>query len=455
MGLQVATGGHDALDLAVQRRLLLPQLEQLLRVAHRYLLLQRYLLLNLLLVALLLPEGLLGYRLGSLELLRQFELVAQLDLVGLELGLLVLQPLLLLQQFLTLDVDRVALVGPLSREGGQLVLQDLDLGAQVGYHLELQLLVLVLLLTYVPVAQHVARLLRLVQLLLVLQLPLLLVQQLVVARYPVQHLPQLLPDLQNVLVPLGYHLRHVLPLLEQLVSLIVLLLELLRRLVQLNLGSLGRGNLLLQLPLLATHLHRQLLYLQVELAYLGVVLLAIFLEGHVVLLLLLAGNRPLLQLLLVPVELQLDLLHLLVDSEDAHLDVVEPLLVVDDDLVELLDLALQPAALPLSHLPHVVLSLGLLVLGIDQRLGVQQLLVHVLEVLLQNLLALEILSVLLVHLLYVPLLLTDLHTHKFTSSNSFLFSSLPNYGNSSSSYDSTCTCYSGSATCSGSTSSSF
>jgi hypothetical protein len=445
MGLQVATGGHDALDLAVQRRLLLPQLEQLLRVAHRYLLLQRYLLLNLLLVALLLPEGLLGYRLGSLELLRQFELVAQLDLVGLELGLLVLQPLLLLQQFLTLDVDRVALVGPLSREGGQLVLQDLDLGAQVGYHLELQLLVLVLLLTYVPVAQHVARLLRLVQLLLVLQLPLLLVQQLVVARYPVQHLPQLLPDLQNVLVPLGYHLRHVLPLLEQLVSLIVLLLELLRRLVQLNLGSLGRGNLLLQLPLLATHLHRQLLYLQVELAYLGVVLLAIFLEGHVVLLLLLAGNRPLLQLLLVPVELQLDLLHLLVDSEDAHLDVVEPLLVVDDDLVELLDLALQPAALPLSHL----------VLGIDQRLGVQQLLVHVLEVLLQNLLALEILSVLLVHLLYVPLLLTDLHTHKFTSSNSFLFSSLPNYGNSSSSYDSTCTCYSGSATCSGSTSSSF
>ena len=81
-----------------------------------------------------------------------------------------------------------------------------------------------------------------------------------------------------------------------------------------------------------------------------------------VLLLLLTSDRPLLQLLLVPIELQLYLLDLLIDLEDAHLDVVKAFFILDNHLVELLYLALQTTTLTLSHLPHVVLRLGLLVL---------------------------------------------------------------------------------------------
>lgn len=129
--------------------------------------------------------------------------------------------------------------------------------------------------------------------------------------------------------------------------------------------------------LLPAYLDGQLLDLQVEFPDLGIILLPVLLQGDVVFLLLLASDGPLLQLLLVPVEFQLDLLHLLIHPEDAHLDIVQSLLVLHDDLVELLDLVLQPAALPLGHLPEVVFGLGLLVLGVDQGLRVEQFLVDI------------------------------------------------------------------------------
>lgn len=87
------------------------------------------LLLDLLLLILPILVGLLSNGLGILKLLGQFELIPEFDLIGLELGLLILQSLLLLQEFLVLDADQVALVGPFGREGGELVLEDLDLCA--------------------------------------------------------------------------------------------------------------------------------------------------------------------------------------------------------------------------------------------------------------------------------------------------------------------------------------
>lgn len=89
---------------------------------------QRNLLLNLPLLSLPILVGLFRNRLGILELLSQFEFIPEFDLVSLELGLLILQSLLLLEEFLVLDAHDVALIGPFSREGGELVLQDLDLG---------------------------------------------------------------------------------------------------------------------------------------------------------------------------------------------------------------------------------------------------------------------------------------------------------------------------------------
>lgn len=134
VGLQVATSRHDALDLAVEGSLLLPELEELLGAPHRDLLLQRYLLFDLLLLAFLLPVGIIGNLLGILKFFSQLHLIAEFDFVGLELGLLVLEALLLLQQLLTLDVDCVPLVRPLGGERGELVFQDLHFCPQVGNH---------------------------------------------------------------------------------------------------------------------------------------------------------------------------------------------------------------------------------------------------------------------------------------------------------------------------------
>lgn len=86
------------------------------------------LLLNFLLLILPILIGLFGNGLGVLKLLGQFEFIPEFDLIGLEFGLFVLQSLLLLEEFLVLDADEVALVGPFGREGGELVLEDLDLG---------------------------------------------------------------------------------------------------------------------------------------------------------------------------------------------------------------------------------------------------------------------------------------------------------------------------------------
>lgn len=75
----------------------------------------------------------------------------------------------------------------------------------------------------------------LVELLLVFELSLLLVEQFLVVADQVQHLSYFFSDPQDVLVPAGDGLGHILPLLEQLVPLIVFLLELLSRLIELYL----------------------------------------------------------------------------------------------------------------------------------------------------------------------------------------------------------------------------
>lgn len=108
-----------------------------------------------------------------------------------------------------------------------------------------------------------------------------------------------------------------------------------------------------------------------------------------------------------------------------------------DDFVELLDFCFKTSALPLSHLPQVVFCFSLLILGVNQSLGVEKFLVDILEMLLEDLLSLEVFLELLVDLLDVALLLSDLPKEYNTNSKSFLFSSLPNSGNSSSSSDST------------------
>ena len=204
----------------------------------------------------------------------------------------------------------------------------------------------------------------LVELLLIFQLSLLLVQQFLVVGNQVQNFSNFLSDPQDVLIPSGDGLGHILPLLEQLMPLIVFLLELFSCLIKLNLRCLGRGDFLLQFLLFPSDLDSQLLNLKIEFPDLGIILLPVLLKSDVVFLFLFAGDRPLFQLLLIPVEFQLDLLHLLIGLEYPDLDIVQSFLMLHYNLIVFLDLLLQPATLSFGDLPDVILRFCFLVLRV-------------------------------------------------------------------------------------------
>ena len=93
-------------------------------------------------------------------------------------------------------------------------------------------------------------------------------------------------------------------------------------LVQLDLGGLGLCNFLFELFTLAANLNGELFDLKCEFLDLGFVGASVLLEGEVVFLFLPGCKRPLLQFLLIPVHLQLKLVHTLVGFEDHVLNVV-------------------------------------------------------------------------------------------------------------------------------------
>ena len=109
--------------------------------------------------------------------------------------------------------------------------------------------------------------------------------------------------------------------------LVVLVLELLCGFIEFDLCRLCQGDLFLELLLLPPDFDGELLDLEVELPYFSVIFLFVLLQSYVVFLLLLPGDRPLLELFLIPVELQFDLFHLFIDPENSYLNIVESFLI--------------------------------------------------------------------------------------------------------------------------------
>ena len=114
VGLQISTGCHYALNLSVEGSLFFSEFEELLGVSHGDIFLEGNLLLQFFLLGLLVLVGFLSYFLGIFKFLGQFEFVSKLDFIGFKFGFFVLQPLLLLQQLLILNIDGISFVGPLS-----------------------------------------------------------------------------------------------------------------------------------------------------------------------------------------------------------------------------------------------------------------------------------------------------------------------------------------------------
>ena len=191
-------------------------------------------------------------------------------------------------------------------------------------------------------------------------------------------------SLVDELVTTARVLNGVLPLQVQLVSFLMQTFEFFCGLVQLDLGGLRLSHFLFQLGCLASDLDGEFLDLEGELLDFGLVGAAELLESEVVFLFLAGGKGPLLQFLLVPVHFELELVHALVRLEDHVLNVVQAVLLVSDALFKLLNLVAQTAALSLSNLLEVLLSLNFFVLGVDEALRVHELHLDRLEMLFKN-----------------------------------------------------------------------
>jgi len=134
----------------------------------------------------------------------------------------------------------------------------------------------------------------------------------------------------------------------------------------------------------------------------------ILLEREVIRLFLSVRKHPLLHLLLVPVHLHLVLIHLLVALEDLVLEIIEPLLDVDCAVIECLEVLIDAPDLAFVDLLEMVLRLDLLVLLVDEGLGVKKLGLDVLEMLVQDLYSVVLLLDLLLQLLGQSPFLFDL-----------------------------------------------
>lgn len=117
-----------------------------------------------------------------------------------------------------------------------MIFQYLDFSFEVLNFLFLQSFVFILFVTDLSEAENVLRLFFLIESLLVLKLPLFLVQDLFVGVDRLHHFSDFLSDLKDIFVPLGDSLRYVLPLLEEVVPLVVLVLKLLCSFIELDLG---------------------------------------------------------------------------------------------------------------------------------------------------------------------------------------------------------------------------
>jgi hypothetical protein len=90
-----------------------------------------------------------------------------------------------------------------------------------------------------------------------------------------------------------------------------------------------------------------------------------------VLLFLLSCDRPLLKLLLIPVELQFNLLNLLIDPENSYLNIVESFLIFWNYFIEFLDFMLESSALSFCDLPKMIFCFSLLIFGVDEWFSVE------------------------------------------------------------------------------------
>jgi len=131
-----------------------------------------------------------------------------------------------------------------------------------------------------------------------------------------------LTSLVDELISLSGVLDGLLPLEVELMSLRMESFEFFGGLIKLNLGSLSFGNFSFKFVGFSCNFDGKFFNLECKLLDFGLICSSILLKGEVILFLLSGSKGPLLELLLIPIHLKLELIHLLVSLEDHVLDIV-------------------------------------------------------------------------------------------------------------------------------------
>ena len=387
VGLQVARGRESSRNVTDQVRLLGSKTEQSLGLLEQDVLFVPDLFFNLAHHALRLFEFVFGAFVRRFKFLLSRLLRREPLLRCLVLFLRGLESLHLFFEDLVDVGNGTALVLQLCRERGQLVGEDGDLTFR-DFHF------FIAALKRLPDFDQLAlfclnrALCLFVGLLLALETTEVLLVLVLLALEPALAVTVLDTSFVDELITTATVLNSVLPLEVKLVPFLVQPFEFLGRLVELDLRGLSLRHLLLELLGLAGDLDRKLLDLESQLLNLGFIGTAELFKREVIFLFLAGSECPLLQLLLVPIHLKLELVHPLVGFEDHVLDVVQSVLLVRDALLQLLDLVPQAPALAFRDLLQMLFSFNLLVLGVDEALRMDELHLDGLKMLFKDLEAL-------------------------------------------------------------------
>mmetsp|Transcript_71485 Transcript_71485/g.149444 ORF Transcript_71485/g.149444 Transcript_71485/m.149444 type:complete len:346 (-) Transcript_71485:223-1260(-) len=200
------------------------------------------------------------------------------------------------------------------------------------------------------------------------------------------HVPSvLLAQLLELLVAAGHVVHGVLPLLDELFSIVVELLEKLCRFVHLDLLGLRLRHEVRQFFLLGRVFDCQFFRGEGEFSHFRVVRSLVLFEGQFVFFLLLGCDSPLFQLLLIPIHLQFELVELLVATQKLVGVAVDLVLGIVQDLLQTHDLGLKAPELAASQGLQMLLGVDFMPLGVDELLCVDQLLLDVDEMVSENL----------------------------------------------------------------------
>lgn len=202
-------------------------------------------------------------------------------------------------------------------------------------------------------------------------------------------------------------LNAVLPAQVKFVAGLMLLLVQFRCLIKFDLLSLSVSDFLLELIADFCYVYGGFFDVSDQLCNLFVIESPVLFKSEIIFFLLSGSEGPLFKFLLVPIHLKFKLVHTFIGFEDHVLDVIQPVLLVSNSLLQFFNFVLETTTLAFGDLLQMLLSFDFLIFSIYETLGMHKLHLDRFQVLIQNLEALLVLLNLQPKLSHQPDFFTD------------------------------------------------